>query len=90
MGDINKVKIVVKLINATVHEQISTEDFFRLESMLERIPFVDLKELKHYSEEHMEEGALTDVLYAAGALHLTVIDAEEQNRYTLSDLGRKL
>ena len=59
--------------------------------MLERIPYVDLKELPKYIEDYYDEGGDTDLLFATGALVQTIIDANgENNKYRLSTLGEKL
>lgn len=42
---IQKEQVLASLIKARIHQFISVEDFFRLSSMLERIPYVDLEHL---------------------------------------------
>ena len=75
---------------AKIHEFISIEDFFRLCSMLERIPYIDLKELPRYKEPFYDESGDTELLYSTGALILQTLDANGTNKYILSVLGEKL
>lgn len=58
--------------------------------MLERIPYVDLNELKNYQNPYYDESGDTELLYATGALKLSILDSESENRYTLSNLGALL
>jgi hypothetical protein len=90
LDNINKETIFARLTIARIHGAISIEDFFRLHSMLERIPYVDLKELPRYKNPFCDESGDTELLYATGALLLQTLDANGSNKYILSVLGEKL
>lgn len=90
MDNINKQKIFASLTKARIHGFISIEDFFRLSSMLERIPYVDLKLLAQYKEPYYDDSGDTELLYATGALEIHTIDYSGSNKYILSLLGEKL
>ena len=90
LDNINKEKILANLVVAKCKGEISIEDFFRLSSMLERIPYVDLAKLELYNQDFYDDGGDSELLFATGALQQSVIDAEEGNKYVLSKLGRKL
>ena len=90
LDNINKETILARLTIAKIHEFISIEDFFRLCSLLERIPYVDLKELPRYKEPFYDESGDTELLYSTGALILHTLDANGSNKYILSVLGEKL
>lgn len=91
LDNINKEKVMAKLSVARMHGAISIEDFFRLHSLLERIPYVDLKLLPQYKEPFYDESGDTDLLFATGALELVSIAAGGgTNKYVLSRLGEML
>ena len=91
LDNINKEKFFAKLTVARIHGAISIEDFFRLHSLLERIPYVDLKELPRYKEPFYDENGDTELLFATGALELVTIDSKGgANKYVLSRLGEML
>lgn len=90
MDNINKEQILARLTVAKIHAWISMEDFFRLSSMLERIPYVDLKLLPKYQIPYYDESGDTELLYATGALEIHTIDYSGSNKYILSLLGEKL
>lgn len=90
LDNINKETIFARLTIAKINEFISIEDFFRLSSMLERIPYIDLKELPRYKEPLYDESGDTELLYSTGALILHTLDANGSNKYILSILGEKL
>ena len=90
LDNINKERILARLTIAKMHKFISIEDFFRLCSMLERIPSIDLKELPRYKEPFYDESGDTELLYATGALILQTLDANGSNKYILSVMGEKL
>ncbi|MCQ2966883.1 MAG: hypothetical protein MJ250_09155 [Alphaproteobacteria bacterium] len=87
MENINKEKILAKISIARMEEKISIEDFFRLSSMLERIPFIDLNELPKYQEDYYDSKGSSEILYSTGALRQSVIDEEGDDKYILSRLG---
>lgn len=90
LDNINKEKILANLVKAKVTNKISIEDFFRLSSMLERIPYVDLIKLNLYLDDYYDEDGDSELLFATGALQQSVLDAENGNKYILSKLGKKL
>ncbi len=91
LDNINKEVVMAKLSIARMHGAISIEDFFRLHSLLERIPYVDLKSLPKYKEPFYDESGDTELLFATGALELISIDADGgTNKYVLSKLGEML
>lgn len=90
LDNINKEKILANLVKAKVTYKISIEDFFRLSSMLERIPYVDLVKLELYLTDYYDEDGDTELLFSTGVLQQSVIDANDDNKYVLSKLGKKL
>ncbi len=90
IDNINKAQILARLTVAKIHSSITIEEFFRLSSMLERIPYVDLKQLPNYKEPYYDESGDSELLYATGALELHTIDYNSSNKYLLSVLGEKL
>ena len=90
LDNINKQSILANLTKARINEWISIEDYFRLSSMLERIPYVDLKLLPLYIDNYYDETGDTELLYATGALNLSILDPNDGNKYVLSQLGTKL
>ena len=90
LDNINKEKILANLVVAKGKGKISIEDFFRLSSMLERIPYVDLAKLELYNQDFYDNEGDSELLFATGALQQTIIDEDTGNRYILSKLGRKL
>lgn len=89
MDNINKQKILANLVKAKGERKISIEDFFRLTSVLERIPYVDLKQLPRYQKEYYDEDGDTELLYSTGVLRPTKYHPDG-DRYVLSPLGVKL
>lgn len=90
MDNINKEEMLAKLTIARINNMISIEDFFRLSSMLERIPYIDLTQLPYYKDPYYDESGDTELLYATGALKIHTINANETNKYVLSTLGANL
>lgn len=88
--NINKATVLANLIKSRVNNDITIHDFFRLSSMLERIPYIDLNELERYQKAYYDKSGDTELLYATGALKLDTIDAQDENLYILSELGQKL
>lgn len=90
LDNINKEKILANLVKSRINRSISIDDFFRLSSMLERIPYVDLINLPKYQVDYYDENGDTELLFATGALVQTSIDANDNSKYKLSILGQKL
>ena len=89
LDNINKERIFARLSIARMHNQISIDDFFRLSTMLERIPYVDLNVLYNYLNDYYDDSGDTELLFATGALMQSVIGADG-DKYVLSKLGRML
>lgn len=90
IDNINKGTVLANLIKAKINDKISIEDFFRLTSVLERIPYVDFIELKKYKIPFYNENGGTELLYTTGALKLDTIGLGGEDLYKLSELGIKL
>lgn len=90
IDNINKSVILANLVKNKILGNISIEDFFRLSSMTERIPYVDLINLPKYQVDYYDESGDTELLFATGVLTQTVIDANDNGKYRLSILGQKL
>ena len=90
LDNINKQTILANLTKARINSIISIEDYFRLSAILERVPYVDLEFLPLYQEPHYDENGDTELLFSTGALQIAVIDANDNNKYILSELGKKL
>lgn len=86
LDNINKVDVLANLIKAKIRGLISIENFIRLTSILERIPFSDLRDLSKYIKDYYEDGS-TDILLSAGVLNQTVLDVNGSNKYRLNSLG---
>lgn len=90
LDNINKLTILANLTRAKLDEFISIEQFFRLYSLLQRIPYVDLVSLSKYITEYYDESGDTELLYSTGALIQTSIDEKGNSKYVLSILGEEL
>ena len=91
LDNINKEEVLAKLSVARMKGEITIEDFFRLHSLLERVPYVDLKELPKYKEPFYDKDGDTELLFATGALELVTLDSKGgPNKYVLSRLGAML
>lgn len=90
LDNINKEKVLANLVKARINNKISIQDFFRLSSMLERIPYIDLMHLINYTEDYYDNEGDSELLFSCGALHLSIIDSDRGNKYRLSKLGGKL
>jgi hypothetical protein len=90
LDNINKLTILANLTRARLDEFISIEQFFRLYSLLVRIPYVDLVSLSKYTTEYYDESGDTELLYATGALIQTSIDENGNSKFILSILGEEL
>lgn len=90
LDNINKETVLANLVKSRINGHIGIDDFFRLSSMLERIPYVDLQLLSSYTKDFYDESGDTELLFATGALQQSVIDSNGEDKYVLSKLGRKL
>lgn len=89
LDNINKQKILANLVRTKAAGKITIEEFFRLESVLERIPYVDLKQLPLYQTEYYDEGGDTELLYSTGVLRPARYH-QNGDKYVLSPLGVNL
>lgn len=91
LDNIHKQGILANLTNAKINGLITIEDMFRLSSMLERIPYVDLTDLLKYSKPFYDESGNTELLFATGVLRFAYLDGvNDSNKYVLSAMGQKL
>lgn len=92
LDNINKGIVLANLIHARTDGQISIDDFFRLVSILERIPYTDLNNLIAFNEPHYDNSGVTELLNVTGAIDVCVIDTspDSTNQYELTYLGRLL
>lgn len=88
-----KVNYLSKLFAARVNDIIDTECFFRLFTILERIPYLDIEKLKLYKSDYYDIFTV-DLFHSAGAITLSKIkngsDDINSDKYVLSYLGIKL
>lgn len=89
LDNINKQKILANLVVAKGKGHISIEEFFRLESVLQRIPYVDLNQLSLYQSEYYDENGDTELLYSTGVLRPASF-GQDGDTYVLSTLGVNL
>lgn len=89
IDNINKIKIYCKLMQARVNELITIEEFIRLEHILERVPFIDLRYLRHFQSDNYLPGA-SESLYSVGLLYESVIEAGRESKYRLSVVGQQM
>lgn len=89
LDNINKEVILANLTKARIEEMISIENFFRLASVLERVPYIDLAKLSSYQTPYYDEDGDTELLNSTGVLR-PVLLSEEGDTYILSPLGIKL
>lgn len=89
LDSIHKQRILANLVKAKGLGFISVQDFFRLSSALERIPYVDIEQLPNYCKDYYDPNGDTELLFASGVLVQTLADIEG-NKYRLSTLGAKL
>lgn len=89
LDNINKEIILANLTKARIDDKISIENFFRLASVLERIPYVDLVKLSSYQTPYYDEDGDTELLNSTGVLRPVHL-SEDGDTYILSPLGVKL
>lgn len=92
LDNINKGTVLANLIHARIDNSISIEDFFRLVSILEQIPYTDLNKLTAFNKPYYDHSGVTELLNATGAIDVCVIDSnpDSTNQYELTSLGRML
>lgn len=89
LDNINKEVILANLTKARIEGKISIENFFRLASVLERIPYIDLAKLPSYHTPYYDEDGDTELLNSTGVLRPVQL-SEEGDTYILSPIGIKL
>ena len=89
LDHINKEVILANLTMARIDDKISIENFFRLASVLESIPYIDLAKLPSYQTPYYDEDGDTELLNSTGVLR-PVLLSEDGDTYLLSPLGVKL
>ena len=89
LDNINKEVILANLTKSRIDDKISIENFFRLASVLERIPYVDLVKLLSYQTPYYDEDGDTELLNSTGVLRPVKL-SEDGDSYILSPLGVKL
>lgn len=82
-------KILANLVIAKGEGKIIIEDFFRLESVLQRIPYVDLEQLPLYQTEYYDDNGDSELLYSTGVLRPAMYH-QDGDKYVLSPLGVNL
>lgn len=90
LDSIHKQKVFANLSKARINKELSIEDFFRIHSILVRIPYVDLESLSKYSKPYYDYDGDSELLFATGALKLASISSDKENLYVLSHLGESL
>lgn len=89
LDNINKEVILANLTKARIEGKISIENFFRLASVLERIPYIDLAKLLSYQTPYYDKDGDTELLNSTGVLRPIQL-SEEGDTYILSPIGIKL
>lgn len=89
LDNINKEVILANLTKARIDDKISIENFFRLTSVLERVPYIDLAKLPSYQTPYYDVDGDTELLNSTGVLR-SVLLSEDGDTYILSPLGVKL
>lgn len=89
LDNIHKQKILANLVRAKGNGNITIEEFFRLESVLQRIPYVDFEQLPLYQTEYYDENGDSELLYSTGVLRPAVYRSDG-DKYILSPLGVNL
>lgn len=91
LDNINKVKIISLLFHSLAQDEIDTEMFLRLSSVVERIPYVDLKHIEDFQKDNYVP-CVAESLYSAGVIGLSVIDGGDaegkgQDMYRITPIG---
>lgn len=79
----NKICILCNLMRAKINGEISIDNFVRLCQVIERVPYVDFKNLVKYKVDYSELGT-DDVLSSSGVIYNSVIDANGGDKYKLN------
>lgn len=76
-------------MRAKINGEISIDNFVRLCQVIERLPYVDFKNLVKYEVDYSELGT-DDVLSSSGVIYNSVIDANGGDKYRLNYMGKLL
>lgn len=93
---LGKIDLIINLFKAKVACDIDILEFLRLSAVLENVSVSDLHRLKKYdlntqsSEPGIYEGGLTDALYSAGLVNISVIGGDTGTLFNLNNLGKQM
>ncbi|EHQ24601.1 hypothetical protein [Mucilaginibacter paludis] len=93
---LGKIDFIINLFKAQVAGKIDISEFIRLSVVLEKVSVSDLYQLKNYdlntqsSKPGIYEGSLTDALYSAGLVDISVIGGNTGTLFNLNNLGRQM
>lgn len=91
IDNIHKSTILANLTRARINNEISIEDFFRISTVVERVPYPDFKYLPEFTQRNYIPGGVSELLLSAGVLSQTGIDGnEDHDWFELSPIGTKL
>lgn len=85
----NKITTLCNLMRAKINGEISIDNFIRLCQVIERLPYVDFKNLEKYKVDYSELGT-DDVLYSSGVIYKSVIELNGSDKYKLNYIGKLL
>lgn len=85
----NKITTLCNLMRAKINGEISIDNFIRLCQVIERLPYVDFKNLEKYKVDYSELGT-DDVLSSSGVIYNSVIDANDGDKFKLNYIGKLL
>lgn len=91
IDNIHKCTILARLTRARINNEISIEDFFRISTVVERVPYPDFKYLPEFTQRNYIPGGVSELLLSAGVLSQTEIDVNvDHDWFELSPIGTKL
>lgn len=89
IDNVNKINYLCNLMKVKINGEISIGDFIRLCHIIERLPYVDFKNLEKYKTDFSEVGT-DDVLLSSGVVYNSILDMNDGNKYRLNHLGELL
>ncbi|MBB6128827.1 hypothetical protein [Mucilaginibacter lappiensis] len=96
MNHLGKIDFLINLFKAKISSKIDIKEFLRLAMILEKVSIMDLHSLKNYDVETYSntpgkyEGSLTDSLYSAGLLNISVIGGNDGTLFNLNKSGKQM